>query len=62
MTEVVQNTVLSLRIKLTKADTKHCFELADKTDKGRAKHCFELVDKTDRGNNIYLRQGDADLV
>ena len=62
MTEVVQNTVLRLRIKLTKAGTKHCFELADRTDGGRVKYCFELADKTDRSSYIYLRQGDADLV
>jgi len=27
-----------------------------------SKHCFEVVDKTDKVRNIYLRQGNADVV
>ena len=29
---------------------------------GCLKHCFEVVDKTDKVRNIYLRQGDVDVV
>jgi len=29
---------------------------------GCSKHCFEVVNKTDRVSNIYLRQGEADVV
>ncbi|WP_447383437.1 hypothetical protein [Streptococcus pseudopneumoniae] len=29
---------------------------------GCSKHCFEVVDKTDEVSNIYIRQGDADVV
>ena len=29
---------------------------------GCSKHCFEVVDKTDKVRNIYLRQGEADVV
>ncbi|WP_263595873.1 hypothetical protein [Streptococcus pneumoniae] len=29
---------------------------------GCSKHCFEVVDRTDEVSNIYLRQGEADLV
>ncbi|WP_263598201.1 hypothetical protein [Streptococcus pneumoniae] len=29
---------------------------------GCSKHCLRLPDKTDEVSNIYLRQGEADLV
>jgi len=29
---------------------------------GCSKHCFEVVDKTDKVKNIFLRQGEADVV
>ena len=29
---------------------------------GCSKYCFEVVDKTDKVRNIYLRQGEADVV
>ncbi|MDS2478182.1 hypothetical protein RLE65_10820 [Streptococcus pneumoniae] len=29
---------------------------------GCSKHCFEVADRTDEVSNIYLRQGEADLV
>ena len=29
---------------------------------GYSKHCFEVADRTDEVSNIYLRQGDADVV
>jgi len=29
---------------------------------GCSKHCFEVVDETDEVSNIYIRQGEADVV
>ena len=29
---------------------------------GCSKQCFEIVDRTDEVSNIYLRQGDVDVV
>ncbi|WP_193218675.1 hypothetical protein [Streptococcus pneumoniae] len=29
---------------------------------GCSKHCFEVADRTDEVSNIYLRQGEDDLV
>ncbi|WP_265411150.1 hypothetical protein [Streptococcus pneumoniae] len=29
---------------------------------GCSKHCFEVADRTDEVSNIYLRQGDVDVV
>ena len=29
---------------------------------GCSKHCFEVADRTDEVSNIYIRQGDADVV
>ena len=37
--------------KLAASCSKHCFEVADKTDKVSSKHCFEVVDKTDEVSN-----------
>ncbi|COL55002.1 chlorohydrolase [Streptococcus pneumoniae] len=63
--------------KLAASCSKHCFEVVDKTDEVSSKHGFEVVDetdevssktvlrlpdKTDEVSNIYLRQGEADLV
>ncbi|MFS8971298.1 hypothetical protein [Streptococcus mitis] len=31
--------------------SKHCFEVADRTDEVSLKHCFEVVDKTDEVSN-----------
>ena len=42
--------------------SKHCFEVVDRTDEVSSKHCFEVVNKTDGVSNIYLRQGEADVV
>ncbi|CIT57401.1 chlorohydrolase [Streptococcus pneumoniae] len=42
--------------------SKHCFEVADRTDEVSSKHRFEVADRTDEVSNIYLRQGEADLV
>ena len=42
--------------------SKHCFEVADGTDEVSSKHCFEVADGTDEVSNIYLRQGEADVV
>ena len=33
--------------KLTAGCSKHCFEVADRTDEVSSKHCFEVVDRTD---------------
>ena len=48
--------------KLATSCSKHYFEVADRTDEVSSKHCFEVVDETDEVSNIYLRQGDADVV
>ena len=48
--------------KLAADCSKHCFEVADKTDEVSSKHRFEVVDKTDEVSYIYLRQGNADVV
>ena len=40
--------------KLTAGCSKHCFEVADRTDEVSSKHCFEVVDRTDEvGNHIH---------
>ena len=31
--------------------SKHCFEVADRTDEVSSKHCFEVVDRTDEVSN-----------
>ncbi|CIV62998.1 hypothetical protein [Streptococcus pneumoniae] len=43
------------------ATSKHCFEVADRTDEVSSKHCFKVVDGTDEVSN-HLRQGDVDVV
>ena len=48
--------------KLAVGCSKHCFEVVDKTDEVSSKHCFEVADRTDEVSNIYLRQGEADVV
>ena len=48
--------------KLAVGCSKHCFEVADKTDEVSSKNCFEVVDRTDEVSYIYLRQGDVDVV
>ncbi|WP_226957704.1 hypothetical protein [Streptococcus pneumoniae] len=57
--------------KLATSCSKHCFEVADKTDEVSSKHCFEvagcskhrfeIVDRTDEVSS-NIRQGDADVV
>ncbi|HET5236219.1 TPA: hypothetical protein VUQ49_001234, partial [Streptococcus pneumoniae] len=42
--------------------SKHRFEVVDTTDEVSSKHRFEVVDRTDEVSNIYLRQGDVDVV
>ena len=42
--------------------SKHGFEAVDETDEVSSKHCFEVADRTDEVSNIYLRQGDLDAV
>ena len=48
--------------KLTVGCSKHCFEVVDETDEVSSKHCFEVADRTDEVSNIYIRQGEADVV
>ncbi|WP_193307914.1 hypothetical protein [Streptococcus pneumoniae] len=63
--------------KTDEVSSKHRFEVANRTDEVSSKHRFEvaieltksaqntvlrLPDKTDEVSNIYLRQGEADLV
>ena len=48
--------------KLAAGWSKHCFEVADRTDEVSSKHCFEVTNRTDEVSNIYLRQGEADVV
>ena len=48
--------------KLAVGYSKHCFEVVDETDEVSSKHCFEVVDETDEVSNIYIRQGEADVV
>ncbi|SNF06771.1 hypothetical protein [Streptococcus pneumoniae] len=33
--------------KLAASSSKHCFEVADKTDEVSSKHCFEVADRTE---------------
>ncbi|WP_225261813.1 hypothetical protein [Streptococcus pneumoniae] len=39
--------------KLAAGYSKHCFEVADRTDEVSSKHCFEVADRTDEVSNIY---------
>ena len=48
--------------KTDKVSSKHRFEVVDRTDEVSSKHRFEVVDRTDEVSNIYLRQGEADVV
>ena len=38
--------------KLAAGCSKHCFEVADRTDEVSSKHCFEVADRTDEVSNI----------
>ena len=48
--------------KLAAGYQKQCVEVVDRTDEVSSKHCFEVADRTDEVSNIYLRQGDVDVV
>ncbi|HGJ8155152.1 TPA: hypothetical protein ACJXYF_000847, partial [Streptococcus pneumoniae] len=37
--------------KLAVGCSKHCFEVADRTDEVSSKHCFEVTDRTDEVSN-----------
>ena len=37
-------------------------EQTRKVATGCSKHCFEVADRIDEVSNIYLRQGDVDVV
>ncbi|MDU2539473.1 MAG: hypothetical protein E7D29_10400, partial [Streptococcus mitis] len=42
--------------KLAAGCSKHCFEVADRTDEVSSKHCFEVVDRTDEvSNHTYVK-------
>ncbi|WP_055353660.1 hypothetical protein [Streptococcus pneumoniae] len=42
--------------KLAAGCSKHCFEVADRTDEVNSKHGFEVVDETDEvSNHIYRK-------
>ncbi|MGO6541253.1 hypothetical protein ACTQT3_06350 [Streptococcus pneumoniae] len=45
-------TKASIR-KLVTGCSKHCFEVADRTDEVSSKHCFEVADRTDEVSNTY---------
>ncbi|WP_240628273.1 hypothetical protein [Streptococcus sp. LQJ-218] len=40
--------------KLAAGCSKHCFEVADRTDEVSSKHGFEVVDKTVEVSYLYL--------
>ena len=40
--------------KLAAGCSRHCFEVADRTDEVSSKHCFEVVDKTDEVSYLYI--------
>ena len=42
--------------KLAVGCSKHCFEVADRTDEVSSKHVFEVVDKTDEVSNHTYRK------
>ena len=53
---MIKNMYYSIKIKeqtrkLAAGCSKHCFEVADRTDEVSLKHCFEVVDKTDEVSN-----------
>ncbi|WP_050268303.1 hypothetical protein [Streptococcus pneumoniae] len=48
--------------KLASGCSKHGFEVVDRTDEVSQNTVLRLPDKTDEVSNIYLRQGEADLV
>ncbi|MGP0415246.1 hypothetical protein ACTRS6_01605 [Streptococcus pneumoniae] len=39
--------------KLAAGCSKHCFEVADRTDEVSSKYCFEVVDRTDEVSSKY---------
>ena len=58
MISATQFELYSMKIKeqtrkLAAGCSKHCFEVADRTDEVSSKHCFEVVDRTDEVSNIY---------
>ena len=48
--------------KLAAGCSKHRFEAVYETDEASSKHCFEVTDRTDEVSNIYICQGEADVV
>ncbi|WP_025170109.1 hypothetical protein [Streptococcus pneumoniae] len=37
--------------KLAAGCSRHCFEVADRTDEVSSRHCFEVADRTDEVSN-----------
>ncbi|HHA8786924.1 TPA: hypothetical protein ACOONV_000809 [Streptococcus pneumoniae] len=37
--------------KLAAGCSRHCFEVADRTDEVNSRHCFEVADRTDEVSN-----------
>ena len=48
--------IKELTRKLAAGCSKHCFEVADRTDEVSSKHVFEVVDKTDEVSNHTYRK------
>ncbi|CMZ37657.1 chlorohydrolase [Streptococcus pneumoniae] len=45
--KLTKSMVLRWQIELTNVSSRHCFEVADRTDEVSLKHCFEVADETD---------------
>ena len=45
-----------------RSDPMKIKEQTRKQAAGCSKHCFEVADRTDEVSNIYIRQGEADVV
>ncbi|MFS9077143.1 hypothetical protein [Streptococcus mitis] len=48
--------------KTDEVSSKHCFKVVDETDEVSSKHCFEVVDGTDVVSILHIRQGNVDVV
>ncbi|WP_191972231.1 hypothetical protein [Streptococcus pneumoniae] len=62
LTKSAQNTVLRLQIELMKSAQNTVLRLWIELTKSAQNTVLRLPDKTDEVSNIYLRQGEADLV
>ncbi|MGT2572419.1 hypothetical protein [Streptococcus toyakuensis] len=48
--------------KLAAGCSKHCFEVADRTDEVSSKYSFEVADRTDEVSILHIRQGNVNAV